>query len=303
VSTLQGWVQALGQGRISKVELQFDLSNISNEVERVGRFVENRFSDKIRIINELIKCQTLLIGIYSNEINVRVELGSKYEHNVVLANTLLNFPYRSLSTPLLIRNIFCGSARVVCRQIFESSIIAKYSEYDPTLAVKWESHNDENLGRGPSEISLGRDVFEELRIVGKEIMALRRTWKDLCNATHATAFSQQMLRLPLAEDGEEVIKWLSATHLAEHTENTLDLLLTLLAMNFHLIVGHYGRKANRWYLGYLRDPLGSYGREKDLKENCKKLLKEYFGLVGNRPRTTKMWKRNIFEFKQSWGPR
>jgi hypothetical protein len=290
------------QEMISKAELQFDLANISKEVEQVSKYVENRFSDKIMIISELIKCQTLLIGIYTNQINARVSAGSKYEHNIILTNTLLNFPYRALSTLLLVRNTFYGSARIICRQLLESMIIAKYSQYDRTLVHRWGAQHDKDLRRNRStEISLGRDVFRNLEIVGKGILELRRTWKDLCNATHATGFSQQRLRVPLVTEGEEVNKWLRGTYFFENTDYTLDLLLALLAMNFHLIVGHYSRKAYRWYLGYLQDPLGSYVREKKLKDNCRNLFKEYFGLQGNRPSAKILWKRNIFQFKQSWG--
>jgi hypothetical protein len=291
----------MGQEIISKIELQFDLANISKEVERVSKYVENMFSDKIRLISELIKCQTLLIGIYTNQIHVRVSAGSKYEHNIILTNTLLNFPYRTLSTLLLVRNTYYGSARIICRQILESMIIAKYSQYDRSLVHKWEAQQ-EDLRRDPStEISLGRDVFQKLENAGKGIFELRRTWKDLCNVTHASGFSQQRLRVPLIADAEEVNKWLQGTYFFENTDYTFDLMLTLLAMNFHLVVGHYSRKAYRWYLGYPQDPLGSYTREKKLKDNCRNLFKEYFGLPGSRPSAMTFWKRNIFQFKQSWG--
>jgi hypothetical protein len=292
----------LRQGVISKAELQFALANISKEVDIASRLIEQQFSEKIRIIDDLIRKQTLLIGIYTNQIHVRAYDGSKYDHNVILTNTLLNFTYRSLSTMLLIRKTFYGSARALCRQLFESSVIAKYSECDRTLIRKWESHHDRELRPDFStEISLSRDVFRKLEKAGKEITELKRTWKDLCNVSHATAFSQQQLRLPIVEDEKEVNKWLLGTNFFEHTDYTLDLFLTLLAMNFHLIVGHYSRKAYRWYLGYSQDPLGSYARERALKYNCRNLLKEYFGLKWSGPSAKSLWKRNIFQFKQSWG--
>jgi hypothetical protein len=288
---------------VSKFEKQFHLANISREIETTNQLVEERFCEKIRVMSELIEKQTNLTGVYVNEIFVKIRAHLKYQDNVLLNNTLLNFPYRSLSTLLLIRNTFHGSARVLCRQLFESSIIAKYSEYDPLLTRRWFSQSDEEERGDPNEVRLYRDVFKKLREAGKNISALSRTWRDLCNYIHATPFSQQRLRIMYMESGEEVMAGLERTHFFELTEYTLDLLLTLLAMNFHLILGHYCRKANRWWLGYLRDPFGSYEREKKLKEDSKKLIKEYFDLSRDRPIATRMWKRNIFEFKQNWGPR
>jgi hypothetical protein len=298
----RGIRQNVEEETVSEFERVFNLENISGEIATTKRLVEGRFSDKISIISALIEAQTNLTGIYVNQIFVKLHSRLKYDDNILLNNTLLNFPYRSLSTLLLIRNTFYGSARVVCRQLFESSIIAKYSEYDPLLTRKWASQDDETARPDPlTEVSLYHDVFKKLRQAGKNISALSRTWKDLCNFTHATMFSQQRLRILYAKKGKGVNTALQRTGFFEHTEYTLDLLLTLLAMNFHLILGYYCRKANRWWFGYLRDPFGSYEREKSLKADCRKLTKEYFDLDQGAQERTKLWKRNISEFKQSWG--
>ncbi len=285
-----------------KSERQFDLVNISKEIERTKRLVEEKFSDKIRTITELIEAQTRLVGIYTSQLLVRRGLRSTYEENGIVNNALLNFPYRSLSILLLIRNAFYGSARIVCRQFLESLIIAKYSEYDLSLVRKWELQYDEKNTRMPSsEISLRRDVFRGLENRGKTITALLQTWKDLCSVTHATPYSQQVLRVPDSADEKDGMRWLVNTGFFGNSEYSLDLLMTLLAMNFHLLLGHYGRKANRWYFGYLRDPYGSYDRERKLKEKCKTLIREFFEKSNDRKGAKELWRRNIFEFRQSWG--
>ena len=276
-------------------ELQFDLTNITNEIDRSKKLVETTFFDKIRIITELVGAQTKLVGIYTSQLATRTRSGSKYKVNGVLATALFNFPYRSLSILSLVRNTFYGSARIVCRQFFESLIVAKYSEYEPPLVQKWNVQLEEKCDdASPIEVGPGK-VFGRLESRGRNIESLRQTWKDLCKTTHPTPYSQQVLRVLTPRDEKE-----ASRHFLGNTEYTLDLLLALLAMNFHLLVGHYGRKANRWWFGYLEDPLGCYDRERKLKENSKRLIREYFEKCGDRKGARGLWKRNIFEFRQSW---
>ncbi len=283
---------------IFESELQFDLANITDEIDRSKKLVETKFFDKIRIITELVGAQTKLVGIYTSQLATKRRAGSKHKVNGILATTIFNFPYRSLSILSLVRNTFYGSARIVCRQFFESLIVAKYSEYEPALVQRWNTQLDEKSDDASSiEVGPGK-AFGRLESSGKNIGSLRQTWKDLCKATHPTPYSQQVLRILKIADQKEASRIFLA-----HTEYTLDLLLALLAMNFHLLIGHYGRKANRWWFGYLEDPFGSYDREKKLKENSKRLIREYFEKCGDRKGARGLWKRNIFEFKQSWGLR
>ena len=277
-----------------KSELQFDLANIEGEIDRTKKLVETRFSDKIRILTDLIGAQARLVGIYTSELSVRKHLRSNCDNNGILTDTLLNFPYRSLSILLLIRNTFYGSARVICRQFFESLISAKYSEYEPGIIQQWTLRLDnENVSSGKTGPGY---IFKRLQDRAKSIDALRQTWKDLCNATHATPYSQQVLRVLETSDEQG-----ASRRFLGNTEYTLDLLLALLAMNFHLLIGHYGRKAYRWWFGYLEDPFGSYHRERELKEDSKRLIRQYFEKSMGRKSARGLWKTNIFEFKQSWG--
>ncbi len=64
-----------------KAELQFDLANISEEIDRSKELVETQFSDKIRIIIDLIGTQAKLVGMYTNQIFARKHSMSKYKEN------------------------------------------------------------------------------------------------------------------------------------------------------------------------------------------------------------------------------
>src|SRR5947209_4264010 len=119
---------------------------------------------------------------------------------------------------------------------------------------------------------------------------------------HATQFSQQFLRIPNAKDENEIRKVHRNTHFFENVEYTLDILFALIAMNFHLLLSLYGRKAtaDKWSFRYFEDAHESYDHERKLKENCKQLLKQYFDLSNHNRGAIRLWKQNISEFRQSW---
>lgn len=50
------------EGTTSKLEPKYNLANIAQEIEYVKNKVEHKFSEKIKIINDLIDAETTLIG-------------------------------------------------------------------------------------------------------------------------------------------------------------------------------------------------------------------------------------------------
>ncbi len=283
---------------------RFDVTNLSREIDQSKTLLQGKFDSKIRIIEALIRNEIELTGIYTSLILLRMQLRLNYPDNGVLNNTLLNLPYRAQSILLLIRNTYYGSARVVCRQFFESLLIAKFAEYDQAVLQKWIAKDDVNPKDDFSnDISLSVDVFRQLERSHKKVTNLRLTWRSLCNMDHPTRFSQQFLRLPDAEDENEVKKVHLDTHFFGNVEYTLDLLFTLTAMNLHLVLAHYGRKATvgKWYFRYFEDAIeGDYQYERKLKRECKQLIKEYFKASKTPDGAIRMWKQNISEFRQSW---
>ncbi len=288
----------MSEDSIPVMERLFDFGNIMAEIEQTKAITEKAFAPKIEIISGLIEHETKLGGIYSNQCMTKQQMGSVYEDNVALNNTVGNQPYRSISTLLLIRNSLYGSARPTLRQFFESLIIAKYAELDPSLASRWHAQDESTL---PSkQVSLTRDVLSVLTRKGKEVGALRQTWRDLCLMSHATRQSQQVLRVPDLNDPEQFEKYLEVSNYFGNTEYSLDLLFLMLVMNFHLIVAHLGRKAYRWWFGYVEDPFGSYKRERVLKKNIRLLINQYFVESKNQPFARKMLRKNIFEYRRKW---
>lgn len=283
-----------------KVEL-WSLPNISREIEVSKHALENLFAKKIKIIEELIEQETLLVGTYNREMWMKDMLSETYNRNIVLYNAMANVTYRSLSMLLLIRNTFHGSAKALGRQYFENVVIAKFAERDPKLAERWEMQTDE---RDPSrDISMWFDVFKPLKDEGKRVDALLRTWNELCKFSHATKFSQQLPRIVRANSMKEIINMDNDSKFFQNTEYSLDLLMTLLAMNFHLLISYHGRKAYQWWFGYTNDPKSSYQKERESKHRCKKLFNDYFDNPPEWSRKAKeLWKPVIFEFKRNWKP-
>lgn len=289
-----------------KIEEQFNLQNILDEIKFTKKFVLKFFGKKLKLILDIIDYQIRLTGMYFKECDVKKFLGSVYEDNVVLNNCLFNQPYISLSIVLLIKNGCYGSARVILRQFFEYLMVAKFSEFDKSIINKWETKTEEkiedkltkNWQAFQDEIRLSRDITNKLESKRKRVKALLRTWYQLCDLTHPSKYAQQVLRVPSKE--EEKIDWLKNTNFFGDTHWTLDLLFMLLCMNNHLLNSRLGKKAYRWYLGYPEDPLGVCKREKMLKGKIKTLIKEYFEINKVNKGINKILKSNIFEYKQNW---
>jgi hypothetical protein len=281
-----------------ELERQYSLENITSDIERVKVKTEKDFADKIETITKLMEHETALSGIYLQQCMTKDKIGIGYKQNFVLNNTIGNQPYRSVSALLLIRNSLYGSARPILRQFFESLIIAKYAEQDPSLARKW--HVQDESSHPSEQVSLSRDVLGTLGKRGKEVSALRRTWRDLCSMTHATRQSQQVLRVPDPAEPEEFEEYLRISDYSANTEYSLDLLFLVLAMNFHLISDHLAKKADRWWFGNVKDSYGSYKREKQLKRSIKSLMKSYFEESKRLPGAVEMLRKNIQEYEAPW---
>lgn len=290
-----------GQKKEMAIEKQFNLENISKEIEITRKIIENYLSEKIDIITKIVDFQVRLAGIYSHECFIKQSMGLKYESNRVLNNTFGNLPYLSLSILHLIKNTLYGSARVLLRQFLEMLLIGKCSEYDESLIELWESQT-ENSSSSP-KIFVGRHVFRKLEEKGIDISELKKTWKELCQCTHATKYAQQMLRVPIVNNSsykEEITKWIKETRLIPNLHYTLDLFFMLLCMNYHLLIGHLGKKAYRWYFGYTKDPLNSFEKEKKFKNEIKILFKKYFEINKEYRGINELLKKNIFQYRQKW---
>lgn len=283
------------------IEKQFNLENISKEIEITRKYIENLLSEKNNMITEIVDLQTRLTGIYLHECQIKQWMGLKYENNVVLNNALGNQPYISLSVLYLIKSGLYGSARVLLRQFLEMLLISKYSEYDKSLIELWELQTENSSSQ---RIKIQNHVFNKLEKKEIDISELKNTWRQLCQFTHATRYAQQIIRAPVVKDSpnvKEIVKWREGTYLIPNIHHTLDHFFMLLCMNYHLLIGHLGKKAYRWYFGYARDPTGSFEKEKMLKTRTKILIKKYFEINKKYKGINKLLKKNIFQYRQKWG--
>lgn len=296
--------------RKTAIETEFNLASVVKELRGSSKIVANYSSDKIDLITNLVDCQIRLVGIYYSQARAKMHLDLSYDHNVLLANAVMNQPYQSLSILLLVKQTMFGSARALLRQFFEGVCIAKYSECDvAALARKWQDVSEHG---GPEEsISLSNDVFRKLKTNGIDVSALKVTWKRLNLYTHSTKYAQQIPRVSPAknlddendEERREKIKQWTELEVRANTEFTLDLHFMLLCMNYHLLTSHWGRKTRRWYFGYEKDPYGQYRREKQLKSKHKALVQKYFEINKRNKGANKELKLNIRQYRQSWRSR
>jgi hypothetical protein len=289
------WVS---KDRPLQLERQYDIRNIASEIRRVKVITEKKFARKINIISKLIEYETKLSGIYFEQCMTKERIGVSYKENPILNNTLANQPYRSLSALLLIRNTLYGAARPIFRQCFESALMAKFAEINPDLAKRWDKQTE--FSRGAEQVMISRDVLSILEARGKKVESLRVTWQDLCAMTHATRQSMQMLRAPDPDDPVQFEEYLKASNYFSHVEYSLDMLFLMLVMNYHLIVNHLAKKADRWWFGNIQDPYGSFKREKKLRVATGSSIKTYFQEAKKIPGGARLLRDNIREYGNDW---
>lgn len=277
-------------------ERLFDIKTLGYELKKTKAKTRDKFGAKIDLISQIIRLQTRLSGIYTQQCMTKEEIGLGSNENYVLRNTIGNQPYRSLSALMLIRNTFYGSARPIIRQFFESLMIAKYAEYDPAVATRW---HDQDESKPESQVNLS-DVLRPLNKIGKKNTRLRETWRVLCAMTHATRVSQQVLRLPDPAKPEDVTKLLDTSQYFENTEYSLDLLFLVLATNFHLITVFLAKKAEGWWFGDRQDAYGSFKREKTLTKSINSLIQQYLDDTMLNLPVYQMLRENLDEFEVSW---
>jgi hypothetical protein len=281
---------------VMSLEKQLNWKNIEKEIATTKKVVAKIFAENISVIKQIAANQTRLTGIYVQEVDMKKKLAEIYEENIIVNNTLLNQPYWTYATLLLVENTLYGSARVLLRQFFESLLTAKYSEYDRSLIEKWEAKTEEkDLSK---EIWLSKHVLKQLSQKNKTIKELENSWHRLSDLTHPTKYAQQVIRIP--RNKKQLIEWIVESDFIQNTHYTLDLLFMLLCMNNHLLITHLGRKARGWYFGYSQDWVGAFKREKLIKNRIKKLIKRYFEINAKYKTINQIIKRNISEYRRNW---
>lgn len=265
---------------------------IQGKISIHKKLIKKVFDDKIKLIKKLIDYQVQLTDLYFRQRLAKEQLSEIYHDNKVEDMTLLNQINLSYSILILIESSFYGSARVILRQFFEFLIIGKFSEYDNgNIIRKWESKTSENR---EFDISLSRDVLHVIRSK-KNIDHLQKTWKTLSDMSHPTKYAQQV---PPFSSADDHLSWMKLSY--QNIHFTFDLFFMMLCMNHHLLTQHWGRKSRGWYMGYHKDPVGFWQREKNIKEKTKTTMKEYFQLNEQYGSINTKLKKTIFQYKQSW---
>lgn len=276
---------------MSKDDDSVIITSANKKIQNNKKTVKKVFSDKIKIIKKLMKYETQLTSIYLKELHTKQMLGERYEKNIVADNSILSLTNITYSTLILLENSFYGSARVLLRQYFEYLVIGKFSEYDENNIIKKWNAKDNRTRK--FNINLSADILNNLK--GKNISEIRKMWGMLSDMSHPTKYSQQV---PFIIAESSSVEWI--THSANNLHYSFDLFFMLLVMNFHLLISNWGKKASKWYLGYHKDPMDYWKKEKILKEKIKTNIKEYYEINKDFPIANKHIKKVIFQYKQNW---
>lgn len=265
---------------------------IQGEITIHKKLIKQVFADKITLIKKLIDYQIQLTDLYFRQRLAKNQLSEIYHDNKVADMALLNQINLSYSIIQLIENGFFGSARVLLRQFFEFLIIGKFSEFDSgNLIHKWESKTSNNK---EFDINLSRDVLHIIRSK-KDVGHLQKMWKILSDFSHPTKYAQQ---LPPFSTSDDHLTWMKLSY--KNIHYTLDLFFMLLCMNHHLLISNWGKKTSGWYMGYYKDPMGFWKREKNIKGKTKTTIKKYFQLNDELDGPNTELKKTIFQYKQKW---
>ncbi|MEM2160733.1 MAG: hypothetical protein QXN55_07260 [Candidatus Nitrosotenuis sp.] len=270
----------------------FNFKKIQSNVIINKKLIKKVFAKKIFLIKKLIDYQTRLTDLYFRQMLAKQQLSEVYHNNTVENSALLNQINLSYSIMMLIESGFHGSARVLLRQFFEFLLVGKFSEFDDgNILRKWESKINNNR---EFDINLSRDVLHKIN-PQKDIERLKTMWSTLSDVSHPTKYAQQIP--PISPTGDQV-EWLKLNYVNIHF--TLDLFFMLLCMNQHLLTNHWGRKTRGWYMGYHKDPMEFWKKEKNFKTKIKTTISEYFQFNKQYKTANIELKKVIYQYKQKW---
>lgn len=163
-----------------------------------------------------------------------------------------------------------GSARIIMRHIFEYLMIAKFCSLskDILLYKKWECGKD---------ISLRKEVLKRINKPSTEEFSI--IWDLLCEFTHASKYSQQIVL-----DIKEFEKELSFNHA---------LTLAFIEMSYHLLHSHVINSSMLYYNNY-------YSDEDEIKlfKALKKEMTELKKL--SKSSLSKDTRKLIYDYKLKW---
>ena len=284
----------MSENKFSKkqnIEKHPNLKSAKSQILKNKKIIKKLYEKKIKLIEKLTDYQTQLTVIYFTNLRIKDMLGEVYDQNMVVDNALLSMSNLTYSIPIILQHSFYGSTRVLLRQYFEYLIIGIFSEFDNgNIIKKWEQKTNDTT---KFNINLSHDILCKLK--GKDISAIQKTWKDLSDMSHPTKFSQQV---PFVLTSIDTKSWMITNH--TNMEYTFDLFFMLLCMNYHLLISNWGKKSRRWYMGYDKDPMGDWKKEKIFKEKIKSVIKEYYKANNGFPKANKGIKKVIFQYKQNW---
>ena len=153
---------------------------------------------------------------------------------------------------------FTGSAMVHLRSVYEALIIAKFSSLrgDDKVIDKWKAGET---------IYFSKAIFK--KILKPELAELKKLWEPLCQYSHATIYSYQIITN--AEDLEQEIG------------SSFAILSILLGCQFHLINKHYITESMVYIAKnyHSEDKEGEFQRRRDAAKIATKAVTQFVSKV------------------------
>ncbi|MFT3985201.1 MAG: hypothetical protein QM697_14945 [Lachnospiraceae bacterium] len=206
---------------------------------------EQQFCDDIGIIKNNLSKQFDMVLLYINVI-----ASDPYAEADDYTSISITAIYKNLisiySALDLTRQGMYGSARIIFRNIFEYLILAK------TVAIKEEYSLLKKWEHGEN-ISLRIDVFRDL--VSPNSDEIKEYWKLMCEFTHSTVYSQQIIL-----KFEDIINELMFNMVC---------IKMLLDMNYHVLNTYIANRSIQYYTEFMMDieEKGSFKKAKqDIRE-------------------------------------
>jgi hypothetical protein len=217
--------------------MRFD--ELEKERQRNVSLAQEKFSERILVIKNCIDTQheyvELFFGLLEHRHLTHHGDAEKPIFSAVIKNEIALY-----SSLVLTLDGLHGSGLALLRSVYEALMIAKFASLrkSDNLISKWIAGET---------IYFSNAILK--KIVTPELQELKILWGALCNVSHATIYSYQVLTR--FEDIEEEIV------------ANLAILIMLLCCNFHLINKHYVTKEMAYLAKEYHGKEGEFKRRQD----------------------------------------
>ncbi|MEH2161982.1 MAG: hypothetical protein V7K38_13280 [Nostoc sp.] len=216
--------------------MRFD--ELEKERQRNRSLAQEKFSERISVIKNCIDTQHEYVELFFGLLGHR-HLTQHGDAETPIISAVIKNEIAIYSSLILTLDGLHGSGLALLRSVYEALMIAKFASLrkNDNVISKWIAGET---------IYFSNSILK--KIVTPELKELKNLWEALCNVSHATIYSYQVLTK--FEDIEEV-------------SANIAILIVLLGCNFHLINKHYITKEMAYLAKQYHSKEGEFERCRD----------------------------------------